>query len=52
MHRQDDMKMDVDQLVKLNGQDWAVTLLTGCEDWLVQPYKTEGDHLNIEKLQL
>ena len=26
--------------------------LTGCEDWLVQPYKTERDHPNIEKLQL
>ena len=24
--------------------------LTGCEDWLVQPYKTERDHPNIEKL--
>ena len=24
--------------------------LSGCKDWLVQPYKTERDHLNIEKL--
>ena len=24
--------------------------LTGFEGWLVQPYKTERDHLNIEKL--
>ena len=28
----------------------ALVLLTGCEDWLVQPYKTEREHLNIEKL--
>ena len=24
--------------------------LTGCKDWLVQPYKTERDHPNIEKV--
>ena len=44
------MKNEVDQLVKLNRQDWALTLLTGCEDWLDQTYKTEGDHLNIKLL--
>ena len=44
------MKNEFDQLVKLNYQDWALTLLAGCEDWLDQTYKTEEDHLNIEKL--
>ena len=28
----------------------ALALITGCEDWLVQPNKTERDHLNIENL--
>ena len=37
---------------KRNRRGWlgAQKPLTGCEDWLVQPYKTEGDHPNIEKL--
>ena len=33
-----------------NVKTCALALLTGCEIWLVQPYKTKVEHLNIEKM--
>ena len=38
-------KTEVDRFGEAECQGWALTLLTECENWLVQSYKTEGDHL-------
>ena len=38
-------------VVQEKGAKVAKKTLTLCEDWLVQPYKTERDHLNIKKLR-
>ena len=48
-HTSEDEAFHVSQVV-LKKVACAQKPLTGCKDWLVQPYKTERDHLNIEKL--
>ena len=51
MHLQfgDDLRtIHNDQLVNLNRQDIAMTLLSGFNIWLVHNCQTEEDHLNIK----
>ena len=48
-HTSDDEAFYASQVVQKKGAQ-AQKPSTECKDWLVQPYKTERDHPNIEKL--
>ena len=49
-HTSEDKAFHVSHGVQRRRCQVATKPLTGCKDWLVQPYKAEGDHINIEKL--